>query len=95
MQALGAYAFLGLQRGKPAFLAHIPAALRLLEETLAPLARRRSAARRHSLPRRGGGVGAGGDGARASAPGPGRMSPSARPCARWCSPPGSGPGCAR
>ena len=38
MQALGAYAFLGLQRGKPAFLAHIPAALRLLEETLGPLA---------------------------------------------------------
>jgi hypothetical protein len=38
MQALGAYAFLGLQRGKPAFLAHIPVALRLLEETLAPLA---------------------------------------------------------
>jgi aminoglycoside/choline kinase family phosphotransferase len=38
MQALGAYAFLGLQRGKPAFLAHIPAALRLLAETLAPIA---------------------------------------------------------
>ena len=38
MQALGAYAFLGLQRGKPAFLAHIPVALRLLEETIAPLA---------------------------------------------------------
>lgn len=38
MQALGAYAFLGLQRGKPAFLAHVPVALRLLEETLAPLA---------------------------------------------------------
>jgi len=38
MQALGAYAFLGLQRGKPAFLSHIPAALRLLEETLAPIA---------------------------------------------------------
>ena len=38
MQALGAYAFLGLRRGKPAFLAHIPAALRLLAETLAPLA---------------------------------------------------------
>jgi aminoglycoside/choline kinase family phosphotransferase len=38
MQALGAYAFLGLQRGKPAFLAHIPAALRLLEETVAPIA---------------------------------------------------------
>jgi len=38
MQALGAYAFLGLQRGKPAFLAHIPAALRLLEETIAPIA---------------------------------------------------------
>ncbi|MBS0658070.1 MAG: phosphotransferase [Verrucomicrobia bacterium] len=27
VQALGAYGFLGLQRGKPAFLAHIPAAL--------------------------------------------------------------------
>jgi aminoglycoside/choline kinase family phosphotransferase len=38
MQALGAYAFLGLQRGKPAFLAHIPAALRLLEETVDPIA---------------------------------------------------------
>jgi len=38
MQALGAYAFLGLRRGKPLFLAHIPAALRLLGETLAPLA---------------------------------------------------------
>jgi aminoglycoside/choline kinase family phosphotransferase len=38
MQALGAYAFLGLQRGKPAFLAHIPVALRLLEATIAPLA---------------------------------------------------------
>jgi len=38
MQALGAYAFLGLRRGKPAFLAHIPAALRLLAETLGPLA---------------------------------------------------------
>jgi aminoglycoside/choline kinase family phosphotransferase len=38
MQALGAYAFLGLQRDKPAFLAHIPAALRLLGETLAPIA---------------------------------------------------------
>ena len=38
MQALGAYAFLGLRRGKPSFLAHIPAALRLLGETLAPVA---------------------------------------------------------
>ena len=38
MQALGAFSFLGLQRGKPAFLAHIPAALRLLEETIAPIA---------------------------------------------------------
>jgi aminoglycoside/choline kinase family phosphotransferase len=38
MQALGAYAFLGLRRGKPAFLAHVPTALRLLEETLAPVA---------------------------------------------------------
>ena len=46
MQALGAYAFLGLRRGKPAFLAHIPAALRLLEETLAPLAGGGAAARR-------------------------------------------------
>ncbi len=36
MQALGAFAFLGRQRGKPDFLAHIPAALRLLEETVAP-----------------------------------------------------------
>jgi len=38
MQALGAYAFLGLQRGKPAFLTHIPVALRLLAETVAPIA---------------------------------------------------------
>jgi aminoglycoside/choline kinase family phosphotransferase len=38
MQALGAYAFLGLRRGRPAFLAHIPAALRQLDQTLAPLA---------------------------------------------------------
>jgi aminoglycoside/choline kinase family phosphotransferase len=38
MQALGAYAFLGRRRGKKAFLAHVPAALRLLEQTLAPLA---------------------------------------------------------
>ena len=38
MQALGAYAFLGLQRAKPAFLTHIPVALRLLEETIAPIA---------------------------------------------------------
>ena len=38
MQALGAYAFLGRKRDKPAFLAHIPVALRLLEETIAPLA---------------------------------------------------------
>lgn len=30
VQALGAYGFLGLQRGKPAFLAHIPAALESL-----------------------------------------------------------------
>lgn len=37
MQALGAYALLGLRRNKPAFLAHIPAALRLLEQTLGPL----------------------------------------------------------
>jgi hypothetical protein len=38
MQALGAYAFLGRERGKTAFLAHIPVALRLLEETIAALA---------------------------------------------------------
>jgi aminoglycoside/choline kinase family phosphotransferase len=38
MQALGAYAFLGRERDKTAFLEHIPAALRLLEETIAPLA---------------------------------------------------------
>lgn len=38
MQALGAYAFLGLQRDKPTFLAHIPVALRLLEETVATIA---------------------------------------------------------
>ena len=38
MQALGAYAFLGLRRGKPAFIAHVPVALCLLEEALAPLA---------------------------------------------------------
>jgi hypothetical protein len=38
MQALGAYAFLGLRRGKPVFLSHIPSALRLLEEQLCPLA---------------------------------------------------------
>lgn len=55
MQALGAYCFLGLRRGKPAFLAHVPAALRLLNETLAPLADEApalldlvSAARRHA-----------------------------------------------
>jgi hypothetical protein len=34
MQALGAYAFLGRRRGKPAFLEHVPAALALLEELL-------------------------------------------------------------
>lgn len=34
MQALGAYAFLGRRRGKPAFLAHIPSALSLLGELL-------------------------------------------------------------
>lgn len=34
MQALGAFAFLGLRRGKPRFLAFIPAALRLLGEIL-------------------------------------------------------------
>ena len=37
MQALGAYAFLGLRRDKPAFLAHIPAALELLGELLRTL----------------------------------------------------------
>jgi aminoglycoside/choline kinase family phosphotransferase len=37
MQALGAYAFLGLRRGKPAFLAHVPAALELLGELLRTL----------------------------------------------------------
>ncbi|HWR97957.1 MAG TPA: phosphotransferase [Candidatus Methanoperedens sp.] len=62
MQALGAYAFLGLRRGKPAFLAHVPTALRLLEETLVPLAAEAAhltalvaAARRH--PRAAAGVG--------------------------------------
>ena len=81
MQALGAYAFLGLQRGKPAFLAHIPVALRLLEETsprsrttvpqLAAIvadARRRVAARRGRRRRTG-----------RREPRPGRMSPAARP----------------
>lgn len=38
LQALGAYAFLGRRRGKPEFLAHVPVALRLLHQTLAPLA---------------------------------------------------------
>ena len=34
MQALGAYGFLGRERGKPHFLAHIPAALdRLIDIT--------------------------------------------------------------
>jgi aminoglycoside/choline kinase family phosphotransferase len=34
MQALGAYGFLGLKKGKPAFLKHIPAALRHIGEAL-------------------------------------------------------------
>jgi aminoglycoside/choline kinase family phosphotransferase len=37
LQALGAYAFLGGRRGKMAFLAHIPVALRLLGEVLGRL----------------------------------------------------------
>lgn len=37
MQALGAYGFLGLQKGRPDFLAHIPAARRSLRETAAHL----------------------------------------------------------
>lgn len=37
LQALGAFAFLGRRRGKPAFLAHIPAALSLLGELLGTL----------------------------------------------------------
>jgi hypothetical protein len=32
MQALGAYGFLGMKRGKPEFLDHIPAARRSLRE---------------------------------------------------------------
>ena len=35
MQALGAYGFLGLQKGRPDFLAHIPAARRSLREVAA------------------------------------------------------------
>ena len=81
MQALGAYAFLGLRRGKPAFLAHIPAALRLLEET-SP--RSRTTLRvLAAIVCRGAAAGAGGRGRRRHAgrrgPGPGRMRPSARP----------------
>ena len=34
MQALGAYGFLGHRRGKPAFLAHVPAALAQLAEVV-------------------------------------------------------------
>ena len=34
MQALGAFAFLGLQKGKREFFKHIPAALSCLEEAL-------------------------------------------------------------
>ena len=37
MQALGAYGFLGLTQGKPAFLRHIPAALTNLREVVATL----------------------------------------------------------
>jgi aminoglycoside/choline kinase family phosphotransferase len=37
LQALGAYAFLGHRRGKPGFLAHVPAALELLGELLRTL----------------------------------------------------------
>jgi aminoglycoside/choline kinase family phosphotransferase len=37
MQALGAYGFLGLTQGKPAFLSHIPAALSSLREVVALL----------------------------------------------------------
>lgn len=37
MQALGAYGFLGLQKGRADFLAHIPAARKLLRETAAQL----------------------------------------------------------
>lgn len=37
MQALGAYGFLGLKQGKPAFLRHIPAALANLREVVALL----------------------------------------------------------
>jgi len=37
MQALGAYGFLGIQKGRGDFLAHIPAARRLLRETAARL----------------------------------------------------------
>lgn len=37
MQALGAYGFLGLQKGRAGFLDHIPAARRLLRETAARL----------------------------------------------------------
>jgi N-acetylmuramate 1-kinase len=35
MQALGAYGFLGLQKGRPDFLSHIPAARRSLREVAA------------------------------------------------------------
>lgn len=37
MQALGAYGFLGLQKGRPDFLAHIPAARRSLREVAAQI----------------------------------------------------------
>jgi N-acetylmuramate 1-kinase len=35
MQALGAYGFLGLQKGRPDFLTHIPTARRSLREVAA------------------------------------------------------------
>ena len=37
MQALGAYGFLGLKKGRADFLAHIPPARRLLRETASRL----------------------------------------------------------
>jgi aminoglycoside/choline kinase family phosphotransferase len=49
MQALGAYGFLGLERGKPHFLAHIPPALELLIDVTG---RTGSLPRLHALARR-------------------------------------------
>jgi hypothetical protein len=37
MQALGAYGFLSIHRGKPAFRAHVPPALTRLREALSKL----------------------------------------------------------